>query len=48
MIAKALIRGVANRSRPTLKIVVGHGTPNVGMFKTLPCSTALIAGYSSA
>lgn len=31
-----------------MKIVVGHGRPNVGIFRRLPCSTALIAGYSSA
>src|SRR5512132_3247956 len=47
-IAKVLDRGAANNSRPAVKIVVGHGRPNVGIFRTLPCSAALIAGYSSA
>ena len=43
-IAKVFDRGAASSSRPAVKIVVGHGTPNVGIFRTLPCSTALIAG----
>ena len=47
-IAKILDRGAASSSRPTVKIAVGHGRPNVGIFRRLACPTALIAGYSSA
>jgi hypothetical protein len=36
--------GVASINTPAVKIVVGHGRPNVGIRKKLPCSSALMAG----
>jgi hypothetical protein len=40
-------RGVANINTPTVKIVVGHGRPNVGILSRLRWSSALMAGYAS-
>jgi hypothetical protein len=37
-------RGVANINTPTVKIVLGHGRPNVGILSRLRWSIALMAG----
>jgi hypothetical protein len=37
-------RGVASINTPAVKIVVGHGRPNVGILSRLRWSTALIRG----
>jgi hypothetical protein len=37
-------RGVASINTPAVKIVVGHGTPNVGILSRLRWSIALIRG----
>jgi hypothetical protein len=40
-------RGVASINTPAVKIVVGHGRPNVGILSRLRWSNALMAGYAS-
>jgi len=37
-------RGVASINTPAVKIVVGHGSPNVGILNRLRWSIALMAG----
>src|SRR4026207_783421 len=38
-------RGVASINTPTVKIVVGHGRPNVGILSRRRWAIALIRGY---
>jgi hypothetical protein len=40
-------RGVASINAPAVKIVVGHGRPNVGIRSRLRWSIALIKGYAN-
>jgi hypothetical protein len=40
-------RGALSISTPAVKIVVGHGAPNVGILDTLRCCTALMPGYAN-